>query len=107
MVEDGALGVRSTRRGFARVHALVPQAGLVRVTVLVGAAAERAHVVQADMAQEAVVVQAAGQQAVAANAFLVQRALVVDRADRQANILATRVAIAAVLAAQAGHRYCK
>lgn len=96
MIEDGALGVRSARRGLARIHALVARARLVRVAILVGATAERAHVVQADVAQEAVVVQSAGQQAVAANALLVQRAFVVDGADRQTNVLATGVAVVAV-----------
>lgn len=83
MIEHGALSVRSAgSRLLARVDALVRDAGLIRVAVLVRAATKRAHVVQTDVTEETIVVQSTGEQTIAAYALLVERAFVVAGAYR-------------------------
>lgn len=103
LIEHRALGVRPARGRLAGIGALVRDARLVRVAVLVRPATERAHVVQAYVAQETVVVQSAGEQTVSTNAFLVERALVVAGADRQAHVVAACVPVVAVVGVSAGH----
>lgn len=105
LIEHRALGVRPARGRLARIDALVRDARLVRVAVLVRPATERAHVVQAYVAQETVVVQPAGEQTVSTNAFLVERALVVGGADWKAHVVAASVPVVAVVRVSAGHRH--
>lgn len=107
MIEHRALGVRPARGRLARIDALVRDARLVGVAVLVRPATERAHVVQAYVAQETVVVQPAGEQTVSTNAFLVERALVVVGADRKAHVVAACIPIVAVVCVSAGPWHCK
>lgn len=103
LVEHRAFGVGSAGRRIAGVDALVRDAGLVRVAVLVGATAEGAHVVETYVTQETIVVESAGEQAVAVDALLVERALVVGGANRETDVVAASVAFVAVVGVSARH----